>query len=74
LGEEFSEYLTEVRVRAAAARLGPLGEPGAVQVVTTEERGGMEVSILRLTFTRQTLSAVLYRSTDGKVQEFLIAR
>ncbi|MFL5340240.1 MAG: serine hydrolase domain-containing protein, partial [Gemmataceae bacterium] len=41
LGEEYSHYLTAERVRAAKERLQPLGEPDAVVVEHTAERGGM---------------------------------
>lgn len=74
LGAAFSEHLTETRVAAAAPRLRAMGEPNAVVVERLSERGGMEVASLRLTFAEATARAILYRTPDGKVQEFLLLR
>ena len=71
LGEEFSEYLTAARVEAASARLKPLGEPSRVEVLNVGERGGMEVASIRLTFPSAVLTGLMYRSTDGKIQQLL---
>ena len=38
------------------------------------ERGGMEVASLRFQFAGSSARALLYRSPDGKVQEFLLLR
>ncbi len=72
LGEAFSLYLDDERLRAAAPRLQALGEPTSVVLERLAERGGMEVATLRLGFARQSARALLYRSPDGKVQEFLL--
>ena len=74
LGEEFSVYLTDERVKAASSRLKPLGEPTKVEVVGVNERGGMEVASIRLTFKSVVLKGLLYRSTDGKVQQLLFEK
>lgn len=74
LGDEFALYMTDARVKDAAARLGPLGEPTSVDVVRTRERGGMEASVVDLAFGAVKLRALLYRSTDGNVQEFLLSK
>jgi D-alanyl-D-alanine carboxypeptidase len=71
LGEEFSIYLTDERVKAAAERLKPLGEPKSVEIRSLSERGGMEVAGVRLTFPKATLGGLLYRSPDGKIQQML---
>jgi CubicO group peptidase (beta-lactamase class C family) len=71
LGEEFSAYLTEERVRAAAMRLQALGEPEKVEVGKVAERGGMEVTDLRFTFKKAVLGGTLYRTPDGKIQQLL---
>jgi D-alanyl-D-alanine carboxypeptidase len=71
LGEEFSHYLSEERLKAAAPRLKALGEPTAVEVEEVYERGGMEVARLRIKFMGATVRALLYRTPDGKVQQFL---
>jgi hypothetical protein len=74
LGEEFSKFLSEARLREAAPRLAALGEPTDVQVERTAERGGMEVSLVRFVFASGRWLARLSRSTDGKVQQFLLDR
>jgi CubicO group peptidase (beta-lactamase class C family) len=74
LGEFYSEYLTKERIQGASARLKPLGEPTAIHVDGTSERGGMEVAVVRFTFKTAALRALLYRTPDGKIQEFLLNR
>jgi CubicO group peptidase (beta-lactamase class C family) len=72
LGGEFSWWLTEERLRGAAARLAPLGEPTRIDRLSRGERGGMEVTVTRFTFPSRALTALMYRTPDGKVQEYLI--
>jgi CubicO group peptidase (beta-lactamase class C family) len=72
LGEAFSRYLDDERLRVAAPRLAALGEPTAIVLERLSERGGMEVATLRVSFARSNARALLYRSPDGKVQEFLL--
>jgi hypothetical protein len=74
LGDEFNALLTEDRVQEAAPRLKALGEPVSVEVDGASERGGMEVASIRFRFKKATLRALLYRTTDGKIHEFLIRR
>ena len=72
LGDEFSWWLNDERVRRAAERLAPLGEPTRVERLSRAERGGLEVTVTRFTFASRVLTALMYRSPDGKVQELLI--
>lgn len=72
LGEEYSVFATPAKVRAASLVLKPLGEITGVDVRSIGERGGMEVSSVRLTLGSKALDALMYRSTDGKVQEYLL--
>jgi D-alanyl-D-alanine carboxypeptidase len=74
LGEEFSIYLSDERLRSAAPRLQALGEPDKIEVERTVERGGMEVTALRLTFKNAVLKASLYRTPDGKIQQLLFSK
>jgi CubicO group peptidase (beta-lactamase class C family) len=74
LGEEFSHFLNDKRLQAAATRLKELGEPEKVEVVGTSERGGMEVARVRLTFKKTTLIGALYRTPDGKIQQLLFSK
>lgn len=72
LGEELSAYLDPARLEAAAPRLRALGEPSGVTAAETRERGGMEVSTIRFSFATREVKALLYRTPDGLVQEFLL--
>jgi CubicO group peptidase (beta-lactamase class C family) len=74
LGAEFSAYLSDERVRAAASRLKALGEPEKVEVETVRERGGMEVATIRFTFKSAVLEGLLYRTPDGKIQQLLFGK
>ena len=74
LGEEFSYYLTDERVKSAAPRLAQLGEPVQVEADLPTERGGMEVVRVRLTFKTATLRASLYRKPDGTIEQLLFYR
>jgi CubicO group peptidase (beta-lactamase class C family) len=72
LGEDYSVYLTADRVRGAKERLGKLGDPEKVETDAPAERGGMEVVVAHFTYKTGKVKALMYRSPDGKVQEFLI--
>lgn len=72
LGEEFSHFLTKERIDGAQNRLKALGEPDKVEVESTAERGGMEVAVIRFTFKKTKVKGSLYRTPDGKVQQFLL--
>jgi CubicO group peptidase (beta-lactamase class C family) len=71
LGHEFSRFLSEEKVREASIRLKKLGAPSRAEVTQRAERGGMEVAEIRLTCHKGELSALLYRTPDGKIQECL---
>ncbi len=74
LGEEFSFFLTEAKLRTAAEKLKPYGEPEKADLESTNERGGMEVSSVRFTFAKGTLRGLMYRTPDGKVQQFFVSK
>jgi CubicO group peptidase (beta-lactamase class C family) len=71
LGEEFSGYLTDERIKSASERLQALGEPQEVEAGASSERGGMEVTRVTLTFKSAKLRGSLYRSPDGKIEQLL---
>lgn len=73
-GEDFNVFLTDVKVDGASARLRPLGAPTEVHVEDASERGGMEEAVIRFAFGATKLQVVMFRSADGKVQQFLIFR
>jgi len=70
--EDFNAYLTDAKLRGASLRLRPLGTPTDITVVDASERGAMEVATVRFTFGNTKLEATMFRSVDGKVQQFLI--
>jgi D-alanyl-D-alanine carboxypeptidase len=74
LGEEYDAFLTPARLAALAKGLREAGEVKDVEAGPIRERGGMEVSTLRLTLGTTPASTLLYRTPDGKVQEFLFMR
>lgn len=74
LSEELSIYYDDARVQEAAPRLAALGTPISVTADRPRERGGMEVTTITFTFVDRSIEALLYRSPDGKVAEFLLVR
>ncbi|UQA54596.1 serine hydrolase domain-containing protein [Polyangium aurulentum] len=71
--DEFNAFLTDERARGAAERLGRYGEPSGVELWRQWERGGMEVSRARFTFGERALLTLMYRTPDGKVQQFFVS-
>ncbi len=71
LAPDFDDYLTDDKVRAAAAAWRKLGPLSDLQLVGTRERGAMEVAILRFRLGKTEAQALMYRTPDGKIQEFL---
>ena len=67
-------FVTDDKVRAASRALKPFGATTGISVKSVGERGGMEVSSVRLRFASGTLDGLMYRSPDGKVQEYLLFR
>lgn len=74
LGEDFSLFLTADKVAAGQNALNALGPIGNIRVVGTSERGGMEVASVVFDVGRIQARGLMYRTPDGKVQEFLFAR
>ncbi|HQR46916.1 MAG TPA: serine hydrolase domain-containing protein, partial [Thermoanaerobaculia bacterium] len=71
LGDDFAAFLTPGRVAAAAMSLKAAGEPKDVKVAPLRERGGMEVATISFTLGGAAVEALMYRTPDGKIQEFL---
>ncbi|MEP6691044.1 MAG: serine hydrolase domain-containing protein [Gemmatimonadaceae bacterium] len=74
LGEDFDAYLTADKLAAAGAALHQMGAVSGVRLVQTVERGGMEVAALQFAVGTTNASALMYRTPDGKIQEFLLSR
>lgn len=71
LAPDFDDYLTDRKVQAAAAAWRQLGPLSDIRVAGTRERGGMEVAIVRFRLGTTEAQALMYRTPDGKIQEFL---
>ncbi|MFI5311693.1 MAG: serine hydrolase domain-containing protein [Gemmatimonadales bacterium] len=74
LGDDFNAHLTPEKEKAAAASLSRLGAITNIQVAGTAERGGMEVAGIRFTVGKTAATGSMYRTPDGKIQQFLIGR
>lgn len=74
LGRDFDLYLTPSTVAAGRKALNALGPISNVRVVNTSERGGMEVAGVLFDVGKTPAQGVMYRTPDGKVQEFLFSR
>ncbi len=74
LGEDFDSYLTAAKLDAAGAALRQMGPVTNVRLAQTVERGGMEVAVIQFSVGSQTAQALMYRTPDGKIQEFLLSR
>jgi CubicO group peptidase (beta-lactamase class C family) len=72
LGAEYAAFLTPARAAAARRRLAPLGAPTRRELLGVAERGGMEVTSVRLTFGARAVTALMYRSPGGLVEQFLL--
>jgi CubicO group peptidase (beta-lactamase class C family) len=73
-GEEFNHYLTNEKIAGAAKRLKAYGAVKSASVISSHERGGMEVTTTRLTFKTDALRVLMYRMPDGKVEQFFVSR
>jgi hypothetical protein len=71
-GEEFNAYLSAEKLAGAAKRLKPLGPPTSAEVIRIRERGGMEVTTTSLAFENKTLEALMYRATNGLIEQFFL--
>lgn len=74
LSDEFNHFLTAEKIASASARLKPLGKPTKAEILSANERGGMEVTVGRLTFKTDQLRTLMYRMPDGKVEQFFVSR
>lgn len=73
LSEEFNHFLSEEKIAAAARRLRRFGPPQKIDVLSSNERGGMEVTTSRLIFQQGELRALMYRRPDGLIEQFFVS-
>ncbi len=74
LADEYNAFLTADRLAAWSTSLQGTGEISDVAPGPIVERGGLEVSSLRLTVGSTPIRTLMYRAPDGKIEEFLFFR
>ena len=74
LGADFSAFLTAEKVAAARRALNAMGPISKLRLAGVRERGEMEVATVQFDLGSTTAVGLMYRSADGKLQEFLISR
>lgn len=74
LGEDFNALLTPQHVERDRASLAARGRISDVRIIRTVERGGMEVAVVQFMVGRTPAQSLMYRTPDGKIQQFLINR
>ena len=74
LSDDFSGLLTDAHLAKDRASLAALGKISGVEVSRLRERGGMEVTTVDYMVGTTAARSAMYRSPDGKIQQFLVNR
>lgn len=74
LSPDFDAYLTTAKVAEAQKALNGLGRISLVRIGGLRERGGLEVAIVRFSVGSTEAQGLMYRTPDGKIEEFLFSR
>lgn len=74
LADEYSAFLTPQRLAVMSKSLVEAGEVSQAEAGPVSERGGLEVSTVRLVVGTTPIRTLMYRSPDGKIEEFLFNR
>ena len=74
ISADFDVYLTNEKVATAQRSLNALGPISNVRVTGLVERGGMEVAIVHFDVGTTGAQGLMYRTPDGKLEEFLFSR
>jgi Beta-lactamase class C and other penicillin binding proteins len=74
LGEDFNLYLTPAKIAASQRALNAMGPISKIRIANLVERGGMQVAAVQFDVGGTTSEGLMYRTPDGKVQEFLFSR
>lgn len=72
LSDDYRAFLTPARLAAAAKTLAPLGDVTSAELLGVNERGGMQVSTVRLTVGGRTVTTLMYRRPDGVMEQYLL--
>jgi D-alanyl-D-alanine carboxypeptidase len=74
ISADFDAYLTQDKVSTAQRALNALGPISNVRVAGLRERGGMEVATVQFNVGSTAAQGLMYRTPDGKLEEFLFSR
>lgn len=74
LGDDFNALLTPEHLATDRTTLAAIGKISDIHVTRTVERGGMEVAVIDYKVGTTNARSLMYRSPDGKIQQFLINR
>jgi D-alanyl-D-alanine carboxypeptidase len=74
ISPDFDAYLTGDKLAKAQKSLNALGKISNVRIAGVSERGGLEVASVRFNVGSTTAQGLMYRRTDGKLEEFLFSR
>jgi D-alanyl-D-alanine carboxypeptidase len=74
LGEEYNAFLTPERLAVMSKSLRDAGEISQVEAASISERGGLEVSTVRMLAGTTPIRTLMYRAPSGKIEEFLFNR
>ena len=74
LGDDYNAFLTADKIAVGRKSLNALGPISRIRLANTRERGGMEVATVLFDVGSTPAVGLMYRTPDGKVQEFLISR
>jgi CubicO group peptidase (beta-lactamase class C family) len=74
ISADFDMYLTAPKIAAAKEALNALGPITNVRIGGLGERGGMEVATVLFDVGGTPARGLMYRTPDGKVEEFLFSR
>ena len=74
LGDDFNVYLTPAKIAASQRALNAMGPISKIRIANLVERGGMQVAAVQFDVGGTTSERLMYRTPDGKLQEFLFSR
>jgi hypothetical protein len=74
LGDDFNALLTPEHIAADRASLTAHGRISNIRVTGLRERGGMEVATVQFMVGSTPAQSAMYRTPDGRIQQFLINR
>ena len=74
ISADFDAYLTSDKIATAQRSLNALGPISNIRVTALRERGGMEVASVQFTVGSTAAQGLMYRTPDGKLEEFLFSR